>query len=91
MPVTMKKIASESGVSVQTVSTVINGRPGIGAETRRRILEMASELGYRVNTSARNVRSGRTGAIGMLMNPVTGGFPTVLRSGKRHRPRTGQS
>jgi len=44
--VTMARIAELSGVSLSTVSLVLRGRPGVGPETRQRVLEVARELGY---------------------------------------------
>lgn len=73
MTITMKKLAALGNVSVQTVSTAINGKDGIGDDTRKRILALADQLGYRPNATARATRTGRTGCIGILMNPVPGG------------------
>jgi LacI family transcriptional regulator len=44
--ITMAEIAEESGVSLSTVSLVLRDKPGIGAETRQRVLDVARELGY---------------------------------------------
>jgi len=73
MTITMKKLAALGNVSVQTVSTVINGKEGISDGTRKRILQLADQLGYRPNATARATRTGRTGCIGILMNPIPGG------------------
>jgi len=43
---TMAEIADQSGVSLSTVSLVLRDKAGVGAETRRRVLEVARELGY---------------------------------------------
>lgn len=68
MPVTLKDIAAHCGVSPSTVSEVLNGRSRTWAspETRRRVLAAAEALGYRPNTSARALRSGKTHAIACL-------------------------
>ena len=51
-----------------TVSNVINGRrPVSGVETRDQVLASMSALGYRVNLSARDLRRGRTGRIGLAV------------------------
>lgn len=63
----MNDVAREAGVSVMTVSNVINGRSNVGADTRLRVLEVVETLGYEINLTARRLRSGRTGAIGLIV------------------------
>ncbi|WP_298455846.1 LacI family DNA-binding transcriptional regulator [uncultured Cellulomonas sp.] len=65
--VRMVDVARAAGVSTMTVSNVINGRPGVGADTRMRVLHAIDELGYQVNATARSLRTGRTGAIGVVL------------------------
>lgn len=68
MTVTMREVAQASGVSLMTVSNVINGRPGaVGTETRLRVLEAVDRLGYEVNLTARRLRKGLTGTIGLIV------------------------
>jgi len=68
MTTTMRDVARASGVSLMTVSNVINGRPGaVGEATRARVLEAVDRLGYEVNLTARRLRSGRTGAVGLIV------------------------
>jgi DNA-binding LacI/PurR family transcriptional regulator len=73
MAVTMRDVAREAGVSPKTVSNVMNGYPYIREETRTRVLAAIDALGYRMNISARNLKSGRTGIIALavpeLSNP----------------------
>jgi DNA-binding LacI/PurR family transcriptional regulator len=54
------------GVSQKTVSRVFNDEPYVSAEVRRRVLEAAGELGYRLNNAARALASGRTRSIGVV-------------------------
>ncbi len=69
MRVTARDIAKESGVSQPTVSQILNGKGHLyREETRRRVSEAAERLGYRPNTYARAMRSGRMGAIALLMS-----------------------
>lgn len=69
MRVTARDIAKESGVSQPTVSQILNGKGHLyREETRRRVFEAAERLGYRPNTYARAMRSGRMGAIALLMS-----------------------
>ncbi|MBU4336702.1 MAG: LacI family transcriptional regulator [Actinobacteria bacterium] len=63
----MVDVARLAGVSVKTVSNVVNGYPHIRATTRDRVLGAISELGYEVNITARSLRSGRTGMIGLAV------------------------
>ncbi len=63
----MQDVARRAGVSAKTVSNVVNGYPYIRAETRDRVLAAITELGYRVNASARSLRTGRSGIIGLAL------------------------
>lgn len=76
--VKMSDVALEAGVSKMTVSNVINGRPGASDETRARVLEAVARLGYRVNATARQLRAGRTGAIGLLVPHLDGPYYSHL-------------
>ena len=63
----LKDVARSAGVSIKTVSNVVNGHPHVTEATRRRVLSAIEELGYRPNLSARNLRQGRTGFIGLAL------------------------
>lgn len=67
---TSRDIAERAGVSRTVVSFVLNNRPhvGISDETRRRVLQAVAELGYRPNSAARSLVSGRTSTIGVVVN-----------------------
>lgn len=65
--VTIKDVADVAGVSVATVSKVINGRYGVAARTSERVLEVISDLGYESSLVARSLRSHRTNVIGILV------------------------
>lgn len=56
----MKEIARALGVSVATVSRALNDQPGVGAETRRRILEMSEKLNYAPHGAARGLATTQT-------------------------------
>lgn len=71
---TVKDIAAAVGVSVATVSNVLNGRPNVGRVIRQRVLRVAKELGYRPNRSAQAMRTGRTRAIGLVLPDLTNPF-----------------
>lgn len=64
--VSIKDIAREAGVSIATVSRVLNRAEGAGPEVRRRVLEIVERLGYRPNVSARALSGRRNYLIGLL-------------------------
>jgi DNA-binding LacI/PurR family transcriptional regulator len=68
--VTMTDVARLAGVSKMTVSNVVNNRPGVSELVRRRVLEAIRQSGYRVNVSARTLKSGRTGVIGLAVPDI---------------------
>lgn len=65
--VTMADVARRAGVSVKTVSNVINDYPHIRPATRERVEQAIAELGYRLNVSARRLRTRRTGLITLAL------------------------
>lgn len=64
-PVRIVDVAREAGVSAQTVSNVVNDRIGFSEETRRRVLLAVEKTGYRPNRAARNLRTRRSGQLGL--------------------------
>lgn len=73
MAATLKDVAALAGVSVKTVSNVVNDYTFVTATNRRRVEEAIAHLGYVPNIGARNLRRGRTGfitlAVPELANP----------------------
>jgi DNA-binding LacI/PurR family transcriptional regulator len=67
MAVTLKDVATLAGVSVKTVSNVVNGYAFVKADNRRRVEAALAATGYRPNVGARNLRRGRTGFIGLMV------------------------
>ncbi|SOC53792.1 LacI family DNA-binding transcriptional regulator [Ornithinimicrobium cerasi] len=65
--VRMEDVARQAGVSVATVSKVVNGRYGVSATTTARVADVISELGYEASLGARSLRSTRTGILGVLV------------------------
>ncbi|MFJ8532360.1 LacI family DNA-binding transcriptional regulator [Streptomyces sp. NPDC093591] len=59
-------VARRAGVSQKTVSRVFNGERYVSDDVRRRVLEAAGQLGYRMNSAARALASGRTRSIGVV-------------------------
>lgn len=64
---TMHDVARMAGVSIKTVSNVINDYPHVRPDTRERVNQAIEQLDYRPNLSARGLRSGRTGVIGLAV------------------------
>jgi DNA-binding LacI/PurR family transcriptional regulator len=69
---TMADIARRAGVSRTAVSYALNGQPGVAADTRRHVLEIAAELGFAANVAARVMHGAATGTVGMVMSRPTG-------------------
>lgn len=65
--VTIGDVASRAGVSKSAVSFVFNGRPGVGEETKARILEAARELDWRPDARARALSRSRAQALGLVI------------------------
>ncbi len=63
----LKDVAERAGVSVKTVSNVVNGYVHVRPDTRARVERAIAELRYRPNLSARNLRTGRTGVIALAV------------------------
>src|SRR5512136_431568 len=63
---TVREVASAAGVSTQTVSRVINERPDVSAETRRRVQTVIDDLGYRPSALARSLISQRSYTLGVV-------------------------
>jgi LacI family transcriptional regulator len=66
MRATIKEVASVAGVSTQTVSRVINERPDVSPETRRRVQEVIKALSYQPSALARSLISQRTHTFGVV-------------------------
>jgi DNA-binding LacI/PurR family transcriptional regulator len=64
---TIKDVAALAGVSMKTVSNVVNGYGFVKPENRRRVEEALAATGYRPNIGARNLRRGRTGFIALVV------------------------
>jgi len=65
--VTITDVAREAGVSVPTVSKVINGRYGVAPATFKRVMEVVAALGYETSLVAASLRRQRTNVIGILV------------------------
>jgi LacI family transcriptional regulator len=66
-PVTLEDVARMSGVSRATASRALNGHARVNADVRARVELVADSLGYRPNTAARSLASGRAGVLGLVL------------------------
>ena len=80
MPVSLRSVAERAGVSVRTVSNVVNDFPHVAPATRAAVQAALDELGYRPNLAARQLRRGRTGAIGLVVPEVHSPYFSQLAS-----------
>ncbi len=79
--VTIRQIAQEAGVSVGTVSNVINNVDRVAPETRARVLEIMRRYNYRPNAIARSLSTHRTRTIGLVISNIGNPFFTDLAQG----------
>jgi DNA-binding LacI/PurR family transcriptional regulator len=80
VPVTMRHIAKRAGVSIGTVSHVINGTANVREKLRERVLDAIRNLGYQPSQLARGLRKNQTSMLVMMMPDVTNPFfPAVVR------------
>jgi len=76
---TMSDVARLAGVSIKTVSRVVNAEPGVHADTAGRVLAAIERLGFRRNVGALNLRRGSsTGTIGLVLEDVGNPFYSGL-------------
>src|SRR5687768_3904274 len=77
----IKEVARLAGVSLGTVSNVLNRPDLVAAATRQRVLDAISELGYVRNDSARQLRAGRSRQIAVVVLDVANPFFTDVVRG----------
>ena len=77
----VKQVAQRAGVSLGTVSNVLNRPERVGADTRRRVLQAIEDLGFVRNEAARQLRAGRSRTIGLVVLDVGNPFFTDIAAG----------
>jgi LacI family transcriptional regulator len=78
---TIREIAELAGVSIATVSRVVNGRGDVSDETRENVQRVVREYGYSANRSARALSAGKTGLIGVTVPMLHPAYFSYLLSG----------
>lgn len=79
--VTIQDVAKTAGVSVSTVSRVLNCKTDVASETRDRILAVIKDLGYTTNLAAKSMRSFRKDMVGLIMPDIAYPFAIEVMKG----------
>ncbi|MFN6992376.1 MAG: LacI family DNA-binding transcriptional regulator [Fervidobacterium sp.] len=79
--VTIRDIAKKAGVSINTVSRALNDKPDINEETKRRVLQIAKELGYIRDATALSLRYGLSNVIGVILEDSSNPFFSEVLKG----------
>lgn len=79
--VTIQDVAKTAGVSVSTVSRVLNSKGDVASETQTRIRSIIDDLGYTTNLAARSMRSLRKNLVGLLMPDIAYPFAIEVMKG----------
>ncbi|MBE6053422.1 MAG: LacI family transcriptional regulator [Clostridium sartagoforme] len=80
MATSIKDVAREAGVSIATVSRVLNDIDVVNEDTKKKVLEAISKLGYRPNIVARSLKTQKTKTVGILVPDISSGFyPEIVR------------
>jgi LacI family transcriptional regulator len=87
--VTIRDVAAQAGVSVATVSKVINGRYGVSAATLARVQAVIEEMGYEASLVAQSLRNHRTNVIGILVADLEPFSTELLKGAARAIRNTG--
>lgn len=81
MAVTMRDVAERAGVSLVTVSRVINGHPSVRASTRAHVHAAVEELGYIPDQLASSLRSRQTNTLALMLPTIANAFWTTIARG----------
>ena len=80
MSASIKDVAREAGVSIATVSRVLNNVDVVNEDTKKKVLEAISKLGYRPNIIARSLKTQKTSTIGIIIPDISNQFyPEIVR------------
>ncbi|MDF2926519.1 MAG: transcriptional regulator, LacI family [Paenibacillaceae bacterium] len=78
---TMKEVAAAAGVSLGTVSNVLNHHPSVTEENRRKVQEAVQRLKYRPNVAARTLKTKTSKSLGLIIPDITNPFYPELARG----------
>ncbi len=81
MTVTIYDVAREAGVSMATVSRVVNNNPNVKPQTRKKVFEAIERLGYRPNAVARGLASKKTTTVGVVIPDISNTIFSELARG----------
>ena len=79
--ITIYDVAKKAGVSMATVSRVVNGNPNVKPGTRKKVMKVIDELDYRPNAVARGLASKKTTTVGVIIPDVTNVYFSSLARG----------
>ena len=92
MATSIKDVAREAGVSITTVSRVMNNNYPVKEETRIRIEKAIEKLNYKPNTMARSLITKKSSMIGVIVPGITNlFFPTIVEAIEEHMKNKGYS
>ena len=79
--ITIYDVAREAGVSMATVSRVVNGNKNVKENTRKKVLEVIDRLDYRPNAVARGLASKKTTTVGVVIPNIANSYFATLARG----------
>jgi len=82
--VTIQDVAKAAGVSISTISRVLNEKGDVSTETYEKVQQVITELGYTSSLAARGMRSHRTNVIGLVMPDVASSYCVEVMQGVNH-------
>lgn len=85
--VTIKEVSELAGVSLATVSRVINGSDKVSEKTRLRVEDAMQQLNYKPNAIAQSLASNRSNSVGVMVSELIGPFYGPMMAGIEHRLR----
>src|SRR5450756_1901247 len=78
---TIRDVARQAGVSIASVSRVVNGREGVGIEITERVRQAVSELGFQPNSVASSLKTARTHILACVIPDISNPFfPELVRA-----------
>src|ERR1700759_1629829 len=79
--ITIYDLARKLNISIATVSRALKDDPVVSKKTKKKIADLAQEMGYRSNNFARNLRTSRTNTIGVIIPRINSAFMSSVIAG----------